>query len=104
MDANGNFLWAKSMGSNTTDLVYAITLDAAGNVHTTGTFHNAVDFDPGLGVYTLLGNTDVLVQKLDPNGNFIWARALVEICQTIVMLSKLTCQAMYIQPDTIREQ
>jgi hypothetical protein len=75
MDANGNFLWAKSMGSNTTDLVYAITLDAAGNVHTTGTFHNAVDFDPGLGVYTLIGNTDVFVQKLDQNGNFIWARA-----------------------------
>ncbi|MGH1337156.1 MAG: SBBP repeat-containing protein [Aureispira sp.] len=78
LDPNGNFLWAKSMGSTADDAGNAIALDAAGNVYTTGYFQNTVDFDPGLGTnpLTAVGISDIFIQKLDPNGNFIWAKTM----------------------------
>ena len=76
LDVNGNFLWAKSIGGSNGDAGFSIAVDANGNVHTTGTFRNTIDFDPGSGVYNLTnnGNSDIFVSKLDANGNFIWAK------------------------------
>src|SRR3972149_452336 len=56
----------------------AVTVDSGGNVYTTGAFEGAADFDPGSGVYglTSAGIADVFVSKLDPNGNFVWAKAM----------------------------
>jgi hypothetical protein len=80
LDANGNFVWAKSIGNSTTDdhVGSAITVDASGNVYTTGFFHGVVDFNPGGGVSNLSsnGNGDIFVQKLDVNGNFVWAKSV----------------------------
>jgi Secretion system C-terminal sorting domain/Beta-propeller repeat len=75
LDTNGNFIWAKSMGSTGSDQCVAITSDASGNVYTTGTFQNTVDFDPGTGTSNLVSNggNDIYIQKLDANGNFMWA-------------------------------
>ena len=52
-----------------------IKQDVNGNIYCSGLFMNTVDFDPGPGTYTLntLGWSPYLV-KLDPQGNFIWAR------------------------------
>jgi len=78
LDASGNFLWAKSLGSPLADDEGAgIATDAAGNVYVTGNFYGTVDFDPGPGTYTLTaGGTDIFVMKLDAGGNLAWARNL----------------------------
>ncbi|MBK8703265.1 MAG: hypothetical protein IPN33_06335 [Saprospiraceae bacterium] len=71
----GNLLWAKRMGAGSSDISYAIALDATGGIYFTGTFSNNCDFDPGPGVYTIpvTGTTDMFVGKLDAAGNFVWA-------------------------------
>ena len=76
LDASGNFVWAKSMGDTSLDWGYSISIDPLGNVFTTGYFFNTVDFDPGTGVNNLSSNggQDIFIQKLDANGNFIWAK------------------------------
>ncbi|MBL7794708.1 MAG: HYR domain-containing protein [Saprospiraceae bacterium] len=73
--SGGNMLWAKRMGGGSSDISYAIALDATGGIYFTGTFSNNCDFDPGPGVYTipLTGTTDMFVGKLDGAGNFVWA-------------------------------
>jgi len=78
MDANGNYIWAKSMGGTLDDRGYSITVDPSGSIYTTGYFRDNVDFDPGTGTDNLiaLGETDVFIQKLDSSGNFIWARQM----------------------------
>lgn len=75
LDAAGNFVWAKTIGSTSSDRGDGITVDASGNVYTTGYFSLTTDFDPGVGTYTLAaaGNTDIFVIKLDPSGNFVLA-------------------------------
>ncbi|MBK7985962.1 MAG: SBBP repeat-containing protein [Ignavibacteria bacterium] len=77
LDANGNFLWAKSFGGIEMDRGYSIAIDAEGNVYTTGYFIDTVDFDPGTGVTNLsaVGGKDIFILKLDPNGNFVWAKS-----------------------------
>ncbi len=77
MDASGNFLWAKTFGGNNADFGYSITIDASGNVYTTGYFGLTVDFDPGAGTTNLsaIGSLDIFVQKIDSSGNFLWAKA-----------------------------
>ncbi len=70
-----SLVWARAMGGDYSDIAYAVTTDADGNVYTTGSFRLTVDFDPGVGVYelTAIGNTDIFVSKLDADGNFLWA-------------------------------
>ena len=52
-----------------------MTLDAAGNVYTTGAFSGTIDADPGPGTFNLKagGTGDVYVSKLDSSGSFVWA-------------------------------
>jgi hypothetical protein len=73
-----NFEWAKRIGGGDYDEGFSIVSDASGNVYTTGTFEGTVDFDPGNGIYNLTsaGGTDIFVCKLDPSGNFVWAKQL----------------------------
>lgn len=75
-DASGNFVWAKSLGGSLTDVGVSIAVDASGNVFTIGDFEDVVDFDPGVGTYTLNSNGayDIFISKLDPLGNFLWAK------------------------------
>jgi len=77
MDASGNFLWVKSIGSTSSDISNSISLDNLGNVYITGSFEETVDFDPGAGTFnmTSVGNTNVFVQKMDPTGDFLWAKS-----------------------------
>ncbi len=77
-DANGNLLWAKSIGSPSNDSGWGLTVDAHANVTLVGRFGGTVDFDPGNGVSNLvaLGTFDGFVLRLNPNGNFVWAKPL----------------------------
>ena len=88
LDPAGNFIWVKDMGSQTTVAAMQILrmqMDAAANIYfccnaggmvTPGN----VDVDPGPGVHNVLfpgsGSSDILIEKLDSAGNFIWVKQI----------------------------
>ena len=78
LDSSGNFLWAKKLGGTSSEEGQSISLDALGNIYITGFFEGEVDFDPSNGIFNLnsSGSTDIFVCKLDPSGNFIWAKKM----------------------------
>ena len=75
LDSNGNFLWAKSIGGSDHDAGLSITSDGQDNVLTTGYFQGTADFDPSSSIFNMTseGLQDIFVQKLDADGNFLWA-------------------------------
>ena len=77
LDANGNFVWGTSFGGSSLDQGHDIGLDNNGNVYTTGYYNGTVDFDPGIGTanITAEGSSDIFIHKLDPSGNFVWAKS-----------------------------
>lgn len=81
LDSNGNFVWAVQMGSYVhEDIGYAIAVDAARNVYLAGSWEGSADFDPDAsGTFTLTsngGSFDMFVEKLNPSGNFVWAKQI----------------------------
>ncbi|MDI1355396.1 MAG: T9SS type A sorting domain-containing protein [bacterium] len=84
-DASGNLIWARHFrnyftslsGSNTRPTKFDV--DNIGNVYCTGIISDILDFDPGPGTYTMgPGARDAFICKLDPNGNFLWARQIAD--------------------------
>lgn len=69
--------WANSFGGNNNDRNSKIAIDSSGNIYSAGYFRGTVDFDPGSSTYNLTSSSleDAFIQKLDSNGNFIWAGA-----------------------------
>jgi len=79
LDSNGDFMWAKRMGGIIGDEARSITVDAGGNIYTTGRFEGTVDFDPGSGVFELTSAGilwNIFISKLDSNGDFVWAKRM----------------------------
>lgn len=78
LDASGNFIWAKSMGGTGVENCYGITIDASGNIYHTGRYTGMMDFDPSAGVFNLTstGSYDIYISKLDPSGNFVFAKSM----------------------------
>jgi uncharacterized repeat protein (TIGR01451 family) len=77
LDPEGKLVWAKCGGGTNMDQGLAIAIDDEGNVVTTGRFMGTVDFDPGVGITNLTASwVDIFIQKLDANGNFLWAKSL----------------------------
>ena len=75
LDASGKFVWAKSVGSTSSDGITAMALDAAGNVYAIGEFYGTVDFDPGPGTYPITSRPsriDIFMLKLEASGDFAW--------------------------------
>lgn len=70
--------WTGTMGNTEDDLARSITTDGSGNAYIVGGFWGTVDFNPGSGTMELTssGDRDIFVQKLDGNGNLLWAKAL----------------------------
>jgi hypothetical protein len=69
--------WARAMGSPSQEIAYAVASDNVGSAITVGTFTLTVDLDPGPGDATVTsnGSSDVFIQKLDAEGNFLWGRS-----------------------------
>jgi gliding motility-associated-like protein len=82
LNSDGEFIWMSHIrGASTAAHVFpkSIVLDAGGNIYTTGYFQNTIDFDPGAGTFNITAGEfrDIFISKLDANGNFVWAKAMV---------------------------
>lgn len=74
LDANGDLIWAKSIGDIDTDISYGVATDSNENVYLCGSSNSTtIDLDPGPGVQTFSGSSgDIVVVKLDSNGDYVW--------------------------------
>ncbi len=75
------FEWAKQIdgeGYWNEGEANCVSVDSSGNVYTIGFFLGTMDFNPGEETHNLSssGYEDIYIQKLDPEGNFIWAYKL----------------------------
>ena len=72
LDTNGEFVWAKSWGSDTyEDQLITLTLGTSG-IHTYGHFQGTGDFNPGAGEFTLdAPDGAAFISTLDTDGNFV---------------------------------
>lgn len=66
------WLWAESAGGTEYDMGWGISLDASGNSYVTGWFTDSVSF--GSTTLTSAGTSDIFVAKMDPDGNWLWAK------------------------------
>ncbi len=78
LDASGNYVWGKKMGSSSGDVGTCLTLDASGNLYVAGYYQGIADLDPSAATFTVAnaGSGDVFVVKLDALGNFGWAKTM----------------------------
>lgn len=86
LDPMGNVSWTATFGGNFTDYITWADTDENSNTYSTGLFNGTVDFDPGPGVSNLIhpGNA-VFVQKLDENGELVWAINLTGSAETSII-------------------
>lgn len=75
LDSSGALVWAVQFGGNSGDTPFDIAVDDTGAVYTTGLHRAAGDFDPGSGTFNIDSGsaTDIFVQKMDTDSNFVWA-------------------------------
>ena len=79
LSSAGSFEWVKQIGATKAVEARSIAVDEEGNVCTTGHFNGEADFDPGVDKFFLLAESfSAYIQKLDPNGNLIWAKKFAE--------------------------
>lgn len=78
LDAGGNFIWAKKIGGNGSDMARDIFLDDESNIYLTGNFEGDIYFDPNNyeNFLTSIGSKDIFIVKFDNNGNFIWDKSV----------------------------
>ena len=71
-DPDGNFLWARHIGSPKTDYINAIDSDPYGNMIITGHFYDSIAIADTT-IYAR-GGSDIFLAKYDVNGTLIWLR------------------------------
>lgn len=79
IDASGNFQWVKTFGgTGGNDRISALKIDPSGHILSTGVYRGNVDFDPGVGSFSLaaVSVSELFLHKLDGTGNFSWAGTL----------------------------
>jgi hypothetical protein len=80
LDTAGNFIWAKQIkGTNDHD-AFTLDIDSSNSIFFAGKFKDSIDFDPGISYVPAMSNGgyDVFVEKLDSNGNYVWAKQIGE--------------------------
>ncbi|HYV91690.1 MAG TPA: T9SS type A sorting domain-containing protein [Chitinophagales bacterium] len=81
-NANGEYVWAKRIGSYLNDYSNSIQLDDASNIYITGSYSDTVDFEPGAGTAFLYpegfgnGAGDIFIASYDSSGHYIWAKGV----------------------------
>jgi hypothetical protein len=77
LDASGNFIFGKRIGSTGGEGLSSLSLDGSNNVYITGNFNGSVDFDPNAGTFTLSSTGgNKYISRLDSAGNFIYAEKM----------------------------
>jgi hypothetical protein len=75
-----DFQWAKKFTGSSSG--QSIAVDLSGNTYLTGYFNDTTDFDPGVGVLSMVpaggggDHTDIFVSKLDRLGNLLWVKQI----------------------------
>ena len=69
-----DWLWAQSAGGTNHDHGYAVAVDNNGNTYVTGWFDGTVTFGSTTISSAGSGDRDIFVAKLDPEGNWLWAK------------------------------
>ncbi|MFN7911375.1 MAG: SBBP repeat-containing protein [Bacteroidota bacterium] len=76
-DANGNYMWARSLPSNGFHDALSVKVDALGNTYVTGFYQGTMNFDFGANTYTINGgNQSIFLAKYDKLGNYKWAKSI----------------------------
>lgn len=79
LDNAGNYLWVSQAGGPEWDRGYTVTSDSFGNSYITGIFSGTAYFGPNDRDNNIAlisnGGSDIFLAKLDPDGDFIWARS-----------------------------
>jgi hypothetical protein len=82
LNSDGNFIWAGKMGGNGSDVGRRIAFDGLNNIYLSGYFSGSADFNPSPDHnYNLTASTasQNFLVKLEPNGNFVWAKGLAGV-------------------------
>lgn len=76
LDSDGNFIWAKTIGATEQEKAVKLSIDHTDHILLTGSYRGTVDLNPNAGVqsHTYAGEDDTFIEKLDSDGNFIWAK------------------------------
>ena len=79
MDENGNWLWAKNVGSNKSDRANSIAIDLDNDIYITGEYRNPMVFtganaSNGTDTLSHKQKRDIFVAKCNNNGDWIWAK------------------------------
>ncbi len=72
LGSDGIWNWATQAGGPDLNSGSALALDSGANVYVTGVFLETADFG-GMGLSSA-GSSDLFAAKLDPQGNWLWAR------------------------------
>ncbi len=78
LDSSGNFVWAKQIPALLEFSTLELKVDHLGNVYIATDTRSAADLDPGPGVFTITptGFRDVIIVKLNSNGDFVWGKQI----------------------------
>ncbi|HNR56355.1 MAG TPA: SBBP repeat-containing protein [Flavobacteriales bacterium] len=71
LDRDGDLHWARSTGSSQRDLSWSVAADGMGNAYFSAQFNQSIDYF-GTPI-TALGGEDILISKLDGEGEVVWA-------------------------------
>ena len=79
MDKDGNWLWAKNVGSNKTDRANGIAIDVCDDIYITGEYRNPMVFvganaSNGTDTLSHKQKRDVFVAKMNNQGKWKWAK------------------------------
>jgi hypothetical protein len=72
LDGNGSHLWSKRFGAQEEQFGLGVQVDSRGCIVVASEVKGSIDF--GGGPLVSAGDSDVVVAKLDPDGNHVWSQ------------------------------
>ncbi len=101
LDAAGNFKWVKTLEGpqNNSVQVNDLMFDKNNNILINASYRDSIDVDPGPNIQYLKDTVDPLqynlfLLKLDPTGNYIWAKQFQNKSLNTVGISVLSCDSV----------
>lgn len=78
LDSSGNFVWGKQIPALLEFSALELKVDNQGNIYIATDTRSTADLDPGPGVFTFTptGFRDVIIVKLNSNGDFVWGKQI----------------------------